>query len=63
MIQITIEQITVVKNDLQLHDMATGETKLTDSWERRTLYMQTFTDGEEPDIKKVVRTANKEVAQ
>jgi len=58
MISLHIERINVVDDGNELHDMSTGKTVKFDKWERHTLYMQTFPDGTEPDINKVIRVAN-----
>ena len=61
MISIYIEKITIIKDGNTWHDMSTGKTGKTDRWDRRTIYSQIFDDGDEPDIKEVIQTANREV--
>lgn len=65
MISIHIERITIVPDGQTLPSLDPADGKhyfpveTVDLWKRTTVYMQTFPDGNEPDINQIVRVANK----
>jgi len=57
MIEIRIDEITVIKDGRTWKDMSTGMVGVDDKWKRRTIYTQLLPDGE-IDIRKTIRVIN-----
>jgi hypothetical protein len=58
MIEIRIEKITIIKDGQVIHGSGMGEAIKQDKWQRQVIYMQSFADGEEPEINKAIRIIN-----